>query len=161
MKNEKVPSTTRKGSVLIPERLKVLDRMEYFAVLATDDHGQPYTSLVNFALTPDCKAIIFATPRATRKYRNMIKTQSVALLIDSRSKKTKNLMGTEAVTVIGKARPLRRGKAWEAFVNIYIRKHPDLAEFVHSPSTAFMVVDATLCVHVSQFQTISVWDCGK
>jgi len=37
--------------------------MEYFAVLATDDHGQPYTSLVNFALTPDCKAVIFATPR--------------------------------------------------------------------------------------------------
>jgi nitroimidazol reductase NimA-like FMN-containing flavoprotein (pyridoxamine 5'-phosphate oxidase superfamily) len=161
MKNEKVPSTTRKGSVLIPERLKVLDRMEYFAVLATADDGQPYTSLVNFALTPDCKAIIFATPRATRKYRNMIKTKSVALLIDSRSKKTKNLMGTEAVTVIGNARPLRRGKAWEAFVNIYIRKHPDLAEFVYSPSTAFMVVDAIRCVHVSQFQTISVWDCGK
>jgi nitroimidazol reductase NimA-like FMN-containing flavoprotein (pyridoxamine 5'-phosphate oxidase superfamily) len=161
MKNEKVPSTTRKGSVLIPERLKVLDRMEYFAVLATADDGQPYTSLVNFALTPDCKAVIFATPRATRKYRNMIKTKSVALLIDSRSKKTKNLMGTEAVTVIGNARPLRRGKAWEALANIYIRKHPDLAEFVYSPSTAFMVVDATRCVHVSQFQTISVWDCGK
>jgi nitroimidazol reductase NimA-like FMN-containing flavoprotein (pyridoxamine 5'-phosphate oxidase superfamily) len=161
MKNEKVPSTTRKGSVLIPERLKVLDRMEYFAVLATDDDGQPYTSLVNFALTPDCKAVIFATPRATRKYRNMIKTKSVALLIDSRSKKTKNLMGTEAVTVIGNARPLRRGKAWKAFANIYIRKHPDLAEFVYSPSTAFMVVDAIRCVHVSQFQTISVWDCGK
>ena len=139
----------------------MLDRMEYFAVLATDDDGQPYTSLVNFALTPDCKAVIFATPRATRKYRNMIKTKSVALLIDSRSKKTKNLMGTEAVTVIGNARPLRRGKAWEAFANIYIRKHPDLAEFVYSPSTAFMVVDATRCIHVSQFQTISIWDCGK
>ena len=139
----------------------MLDRMECFAVLATDDEGQPYTSLVNFALTPDCKAVIFATPRATRKYRNMIKTKSVALLIDSRSKKTKNLMGTEAVTVIGNARPLRRGKAWEAFANIYIRKHPDLAEFVYSPSTAFMVVDATRCIHVSQFQTISIWDCGK
>jgi nitroimidazol reductase NimA-like FMN-containing flavoprotein (pyridoxamine 5'-phosphate oxidase superfamily) len=161
MKKEKVPSSTRKGAVLIPERLKVLDRMEYFAVLATDDEGQPYTSLINFALTPDCKAVIFATPRATRKYRNMIKTKSVALLIDSRSKKTKNLMDTEAVTVIGKARPLRKGKAWEAFANIYIKKHPDLAEFVHSKTTALMVVDAIRCIHVSQFQTISVWDCGE
>lgn len=162
MNKEKFPSTIRKGAVLIPERLEVLDRTEYFAVLATDDDRKPYTytSLINFALTPDDKTIIFATPRATRKYRNMIKTKSVALLIDNRSKKTKNLMGTEAVTVIGKARSLRRGKAWEAFANIYIRKHPDLAEFVHSQSTAFMVVDATLCVHVSQFQTISVWNCG-
>jgi len=161
MNKEKFPSTIRKGAVLIPERLEMLDRMEYFAVLATDDDGQPYTSLVNFALTPDCKAVIFATPRATRKYRNMIKTKFVALLIDNRSKKTKNLMGTEAVTVIGRARSLRRGKAWEAFANIYIKKHPDLAEFVHAPSTALMVVDATRCIHVSQFQTISVWDCGK
>jgi len=161
MKRENVPSTTRKGSVFIPERLKVLDRREYFAVLATDDDGQPYTSLINFALTPDCKAVIFATPRATQKYRNMIKTKAVALLIDNRSKNAKNLMGTEAVTVIGKARLLRKGKAWEDFANIYIKKHPDLAVFVHSPSTALMVVDATRCIHVSQFQTISVWDCGE
>jgi hypothetical protein len=69
-------------------------------------------------------------------------------------------MATEAVTVMGNDRPLRRGKVWEAFANIYIKKHPDLAEFIHSPSTALMVVDATRCIHVSHFQTISVWDCG-
>ncbi|MGD0275287.1 MAG: pyridoxamine 5'-phosphate oxidase family protein [Syntrophales bacterium] len=161
MKREKVPNTTRKGAVIIPERLKLLDRMEYFAVLATDSDGQPYTSLINFALMPDYKTVIFATPRATKKYRNMIKTKSVALLIDSRPKKTKNLMGTEAVTVIGNARPLKRGKAWETFANIYIKKHPDLAEFIYSLSTSLMVVDATRCIHVSQFQTISVWDCGQ
>lgn len=160
MKKERVPSTTRKGRVLIPERLKALDRTEYFAVLATDDEGQPYTSLINFALTPDCKTVIFATPKATRKYKNMIKTKSVALLIDNRSKKAKNLMGTEAVTVIGNARPLRRGKAWEKIANVYTKKHSDLEEFVYSPSTALIVVDAVRCIHVSQFQTISVWDCG-
>jgi nitroimidazol reductase NimA-like FMN-containing flavoprotein (pyridoxamine 5'-phosphate oxidase superfamily) len=94
MNKEKIPNTTRKGAVDIAERLKVLNRMEYFAVLATDDDGKPYTSLINFALSPDCKAVIFATPRATRKYRNMIKTKCVALLIDNWSKKAKNLMGT-------------------------------------------------------------------
>jgi nitroimidazol reductase NimA-like FMN-containing flavoprotein (pyridoxamine 5'-phosphate oxidase superfamily) len=161
MNKEKIPNTTRKGAVDIAERLKVLNRMEYFAVLATDDDGKPYTSLINFALSPDCKAVIFATPRATRKYRNMIKTKSVALLIDNRSKKAKNLMGTEAVTVMGNARTLKRGKVWDAFEDIYIKKHRDLAEFIHSPSTALTVVDITRCVHVSQFQTISVWDCGE
>ncbi len=154
-----VPDRTQKGVVLVSERLALLDKTEYFAVLATDDDGQPYTSLINFALTPDFKAVIFATPRATRKYRNMKKTKSVALLIDSRSKETKNLMDTEAVTVIGNARPVRRGKAWESLADLFIKKHPDLAAFIQSPSTALMVIDAIQCIHVSQFQTISVWDC--
>jgi hypothetical protein len=70
-------------------------------------------------------------------------------------------MGTEAVTVMGNARTLKRGKVWDAFEDIYIKKHRDLAEFIHSPSTALIVVDITRCVHVSQFQTISVWDCGE
>ena len=159
MKQENVPTKTSKGAVFIPERLKLLDSMEYFTVIATESNMQPYTSLVNFALTPDCKKVIFATTRKTQKYRNIIKTKSVALLIDNRSKKTKKLMDTEAVTVVGNARPLRRGKSWEAFASIYIKKHPDLAEFIYSPSTALIVVEAKLCIHVSQFQTISVWDC--
>jgi nitroimidazol reductase NimA-like FMN-containing flavoprotein (pyridoxamine 5'-phosphate oxidase superfamily) len=161
MKKERVPNTTKKGTVVIPDRLKMLDRKEYFAVLATDDEGQPYTSLVNFALTKDCRKVIFATPKATQKYRNILKTKSVALLIDNRSKNTKNLMGTEAVTIIGNAHPVRRGKNWDALADIYCKKHPDLTDFVHSPSTALMVVDAMRCVHVSEFQTVSVWDCGE
>lgn len=161
MKQENVPSKTSKGAVFIPARLKLLDSLEYFSVLATQNKSQPYTSLVNFAITADCKTIIFATPRNTQKYRNIIKTKSVALLIDNRSKKKKNLMDTEAVTVVGNARPLRRGETWEAFASIYIKKNPDLAEFIYSPSTSLIVVDVKLCIHVSQFQTISVWDCQK
>jgi nitroimidazol reductase NimA-like FMN-containing flavoprotein (pyridoxamine 5'-phosphate oxidase superfamily) len=161
MKQENVPSKTSKGTVYIPERLKLLDRLEFFSVLATQNESQPYTSLVNFAMTSDCKAIIFATSRNTQKYRNIIKTNSVALLIDNRSKKTKNLMGTEAVTLVGKARPVRKGKSREGFARIYIKKHPDLAEFVSAPSTALIVVDVELCLHVSQFQTVSVWNCQE
>jgi heme iron utilization protein len=161
MKQENVPSKTSKGAVFIPERLKLLDSREFFSVLATQHESQPYTSLVNFAMTPDCRAVIFATPRNTQKYRNIIKTNSVALLIDNRSKKKKDLMGTEAVTVVGNARSVRRGKSWEAFARVYIKKHPDLAEFVSAPSTALIVVDIKLCLHVSKFQTVSVWDCRE
>jgi len=161
VKKENVPSKTSKGAVFIPERLKMLDSQEYFSVLATQNKSQPYTSLVNFAMTADCKTIIFATPRNTQKYRNIIKTKSVALLIDNRSKKIKNLMGTEAVTVVGNARPVKKGKSRDAFAGIYIKKHPDLAEFINAPSTALIVLEAKLCLHVSQFQTVSVWDCGR
>jgi heme iron utilization protein len=155
---EQIPVKTQKGAAAIPERLKVLNTQEYFAVLATDDGRRPYTSLVSFALTPDMKRIIFATPKKTRKYSNIIHSANVALLIDSRSKRKKSLMETEAITIIGMAKPVRKGKAWDEFAKIFLMKHPDLEEFINFSTTALMAVDIAQCVHVSRFQTVSVLD---
>ena len=136
---EQIPVKTQKGAAAIPERLKALNAEEYFAVLATDDGHQPYTSLVAYALTPDTKKIIFATPKKTRKYTNIISSANVAFLIDNRSKRKKSLMETEAITIIGMAKPVRKGKAWDEFAKIFLMKHPDLEEFINSPTTALMV----------------------
>ena len=147
---------TQKGAAAIPERMKVLNAEEYFAVLATDDGRRPYTSLVVYAFTPDMKKIIFATPKNTRKYTNIIHSANVAFLIDNRSKGKKNLLGTEAITIIGMAKPVRKGKAWTELAKIFLMKHPDFEEFINSPSTALIAVDITQCVHVNRFQTVSV-----
>jgi uncharacterized pyridoxamine 5'-phosphate oxidase family protein len=157
-KREEIPVKTRKGVVSIPERLKVFNKEEYFAVLATDDGGKPYTSLVSYAFTPDMKVVLFATPRNTRKYKNIIRSSYVSLLIDNRSKKKKNLLVTEAITVIGIAKPVRKGKRWNELAAIFLVKHPDLEEFFNSPTTALIAVDVTQCVHVSSFQSVSIWD---
>ena len=159
MKKEQVPSKTKKGFVSVPERMKALDETECFAVLATDEGGRPYTSLINFAFTVDLKKVIFATPRETRKYKNILKTHHISLLIDNRSKTRKNLMETEAVTVIGTAHPIRKGKVREELAAIFLKKHPDLESFIQSPSTVLIVLEANRCIHVSKFQTISVWEC--
>lgn len=157
---EAIPSTTKKGSVSVPDRLRELDKREDFAVLATDDKGIPYASLVSFALTPDLKKIIFATPRGTRKYRNIIRSRNAALLIDSRSRKKKGLMEAEAVTIIGKGRPVKKGRTRDGFAATFTKKHPALEGFIQSPSTAIIVIDIVQCIHVSRFQTVSVWDCA-
>ncbi|MEI6153894.1 MAG: pyridoxamine 5'-phosphate oxidase family protein, partial [Deltaproteobacteria bacterium] len=81
---EQVPSIVQKGSVSVPERLNELNRTEFFAVLATDSNGHPYTSLVAYAITPDLKKVLFATPKGTRKYKNILNSEHVALLIDNR-----------------------------------------------------------------------------
>jgi len=86
-----IPSTTRKGAADVTRRLKAFDRKESFAVLATDDRGKPYTSLISFALTPDLRQVIFATPKGTRKFKNLTGTRDVALLIDNRSDQRKGL----------------------------------------------------------------------
>ena len=156
---EQIPVKTQTGVAAIPERMKALNAEEYFAVLATDDGHRPYTSLVAYALTPDTKKIIFATPKKTRKYANIISSGNVALLIDNRSKRKKSLMETEAITIIGMAKPVRKGKVWDQLAAIFLLKHPELEGFINSPTTALMaIIIVTQCVHVSRFQTVSVLD---
>jgi len=154
-----IPNTTRNGIVSVPGRLKVLNKKQHFGVLATNDKGQPYTSLISFALTPDLQRVIFATPKDTSKYKNILNTKEVAILIDNRSGTQKKLMATEAVTIIGKARSILGGKLRNELAATYLKKHPDLEEFIQSDTTALIVVEATRCIHVGKFQTISVWDC--
>jgi hypothetical protein len=67
-------------------------------------------------------------------------------------------MGAEAITIIGRAKPIRRGKTWNDLSRILLRKHPGLRRFVRSATTALVLVEASRCIHVSQFQTVSRWD---
>jgi heme iron utilization protein len=156
---ERIPSKTSKGSMSVPGRLKAFNKNQYFGVLATDDKGQPYTSLISFAITPDLQKVIFATPQETRKFKNIVNTKKVSILIDSRSNMRKNLLATEAITIMGNARHVPRGKIWNELAAIFLKKHPDLENFVQADTTALIVVKATRCIHVGEFQTISVWDC--
>jgi heme iron utilization protein len=153
----KIPAKVTKGSVSVPDRLRILNRKQRHAVLATDAQGQPYTSLVAYALTPDGKGILFATPRSTRKYRNILANSRVSLLIDTRSNTDRAYMGAESVTILGKARPMRKGPKRDTLAEVFIRKHPRLFEFVRSPETALIYVEMLHCVHVTQFQTVSEW----
>ena len=157
--NERIPSRTTKGKIPIPGRLRALNENQYFGVLATNDNGQPYTSLVSFAITPDLKAVIFATQQDTQKFKNILNTGKVAILIDNRAGTRKNLMTTEAITIIGRARHIPQGKMRNKLAAIYMEKHPDLKGFVESENTALVGVRVARCIHVGRFQTISVWNC--
>jgi uncharacterized pyridoxamine 5'-phosphate oxidase family protein len=156
-----IPNKTRNGSVPVSDRLKILNKNQHFGVLATNDSGKPYTSLISFAIAPDLKRVIFATPKDTSKYKNILNTKEVAILIDNRSSTQKKLMATEAVTIIGTARYVRGGKLRDELAAVYLKKHPDLKDFIKSDTTALILVEATRCIHVGKFQTISVWNCRQ
>ena len=55
-----------------------------FAALATQEDGQPHTSLMAFTPLDGIKQLIIATYRATLKYRSLRKDGRVAVLIDGR-----------------------------------------------------------------------------
>ncbi len=103
------------GATAIHERLKALDTEEYFVVLVTNDRGKPSTYLVPYTFTPEMKKIILTMPRNTRKYQNILHFSQISLLIGNHSKKQKNLLETETVTIIGSAKPVRRGKPLDTF----------------------------------------------
>jgi len=128
-------------------------KSQKLAVLSTHNKGQPYASLVVFAATEDLKYLLFATTRATRKYDNIAHDPRVAFLIDSRSNLDSDIHGAIAVTAMGIAEEVgEKGK--EAFLKIYLDKHPHLKEFVHSPTCALLRVKAETYYLVSKFQKV-------
>ncbi len=154
---KQLPLEKTTGTAVVAERLKFMDSTQRHAVLATVSDGQPYTSLVAFAMTPDMTRVVFATPRDTAKYRNILNNKRVALLIDTRSNTDASYMKSEAVTIIGTAKPVRRGSKSEALAGILAKKHPALGRFVREKSTAIVVVEAEKCFHVGSFQKVSEW----
>jgi len=158
MAEQKIPTITSAGHADVPGRLAALDASQRFAVLATVGGGSPYTSLVAFALTPDGAGIVFATPRAASKYKNLRVNPEVSFLIDNRANTAGDIMGAEAVTVMGKARTARRGKKRDGLAVLLKAKHPELSGFIDADSTALVLVEITKALHVGRFQAVSVWE---
>jgi len=154
---ESIPDRVKKGTAPVLERLNALDKDQLHAVLATESDGQPYTSVIAYALTPDKKGIVFATPRKTQKYKNILKNSRVSLLIDTRSNTEKDYMSAESLTILGNAIPVRKGEKWSELAGVLTRKHPNLNEIIHSPETKLIFVKITRCIHVTRFQTVSEW----
>jgi uncharacterized pyridoxamine 5'-phosphate oxidase family protein len=134
-----------------------MDKDQLHAVLATESDGQPYTSMIAFALSPDKKGIVFITPQKTRKYKNILKNNHVSLLIDTRSNTEKDYMSAESLTILGNAFPVRKGVKWSQLTKALIQKHPKLNEIIHSAETKLIFIKITRCIHVTRFQTVSEW----
>ena len=154
---ESIPDRVKKGSAPILERLNALDKDQLHAVLATESDGQPYTSMIAYALTPDKKGIVFITPQKTRKYKNILKNNKVSLLIDTRANTEKDYMSAESLTILGNAKPVRKGGKWSELAGVLILKHPNLNKIIHSPETKLIFVQISRCIHVTRFQTVSKW----
>ena len=137
----------------IKENLKELFFSQKLAVLASNMHEQPYTSLVAFAATEDLQHIIFATNRHTHKYRNISENQRVAFLIDNRSIEDKDFQKTTAVTALGTCVEAA-GEEKEKLISLFTAKHPHLEKFVTSKDTALLKVSVEWYYAVSEFQKV-------
>jgi hypothetical protein len=137
----------------LKQRLLQLFERQQLGVLSTHAEGQPYASLVAFAVTDDLTQVVFATPRATRKFANMTADARAAMLMDSRSNRVSDFRRSMAATAIGTVRVLRKTKNGR-LIRLYLAKHPHLADFVHSPSCAVLCLDVQSYYVVDRFQHV-------
>ena len=140
----------------IARSLRDLFSQQRFAALSTHHQGQPYASLVAFAATPGLRRLVFTTLRDTRKFGNLTGDPRVALLMDDRSNQETDLGRAIAVTATGRAAEAL-GTDRAALKDLFLAKHPGLAEFVAAPGCAVLAVDVEVYYLVSRFQQVREW----
>jgi len=124
----------------IRDKLRNLLDSQKLGVLATNKEGQPHNRLVAVAGTADLNCLLFCTSRTTNKYENIQIDPRVSLLLDDRSNMKSDFTNALAVTALGTAtepEPIDR----DTLVSIYINKHPDLKDFVHSQDSALIRIN--------------------
>ncbi len=140
-----------------PEQLRQLIRTlldtQIQAELATQHRQQPYTSLMAFAVTPDLRRIVFATYRATRKYANLLANPRAALLIDNRRNDSADYRNAVAISAQGTVHEVGVDRRTE-LLNLYLRKHPRLRDFVTAADCALLQLDVECYYVVSRFQNV-------
>lgn len=168
-KPDGIPSSTEIPASPVPpdqecstrERIRRLLTEQPYAVLCTQSQTQPYASLIAFAANDDLTTLVFSTPVATRKYRLLTECGHVALLIDTRSASSEDIMGIEAVTVTGHAHMVAAGKDFDRWAGLLIARHPHLAPFVRAESSALVRVEVVRYFHVCRFQEVRQWVPGS
>jgi uncharacterized protein YhbP (UPF0306 family) len=109
-------------------RVREILSQQIYGVLATNDEGGPHTTIVSFAAADDLHCILFPTPQATRKYRNLLRDPAVSLFIDTRSDDPSDIENICGIEARGIARELN-GAQRERYEPIYRARHPQLTDF--------------------------------
>ena len=136
--------------------LRELSRLfaeQRFGTLATCGENGPYASLVGFAATDDLKAILFCTPRTTKKFANLLREPRVALLVDNSGNAEADVAEAMAATATGHSAEVPPSEREEA-LGLYLRKHPFLSDFARSPNCALMRMEVAAYHVVRRFQDV-------
>jgi heme iron utilization protein len=143
------------------EDRRVLDELcagQHLAILATDTGTGPYTNLVAFVATPDLHQFYFITP--TRKWAHLEYNHQVALLTDNRHNTVADFSQAAAATVLGSAEELQ-GTAKQSALDLYLEKHPNLAEFAGVPGCALLRIMVNKIYLVNRFQHVTEYGFGS
>jgi heme iron utilization protein len=107
------------------------------AVLATEAHGQPHASLIAITPLQGLRQIIFATYRNTRKFKNIVHNDRVAILIQGEHPDSSNQQKGFALTGFGNTQEIGISELEDA-MHAHLERHPDLVNFLNSGDLALI-----------------------
>ncbi len=134
------------------QTLRELLASQRLGVLATSDGEHIHATLVAFSVTPDLGTIVFATTRATRKFRIIEREPRVAMLFDNRTNEVVDFSEARAATAHGTA--AEAVKEGSELLRLYLRDHPYLRDFVSAPTCALVAVRVDRYDLVGSFQNV-------
>jgi general stress protein 26 len=140
-------------SAEVQNRLRNLFESQRLAVVATQNGGQPYASLVAFVATDDLRHLFFVTGRTTRKFSNLLSDSRVAVLVNSSVNQESDFHEAISITVTGIAEEIKDPERRD-ILKLYLSKHPYLEDFARSPSCALIKVTARSYYIVQNFQNV-------
>ena len=135
------------------EILRDLLERQLLGVLATHHDGEPYTSLVGFAVTGDLKQMLFATGKTTRKRANLVADARASMLVDNRTNRPADFAEASAATAVGVVEEVSDAGRSE-FDRLFLAKHPHLEAFVRSPSCVPLRLQVSVYMVVTRFQHV-------
>jgi len=139
-----------------PSHLDILRELlaqQLLGVLGTHHDGEPYTSLVGFAATPDLRQILFATGRATRKHANLVADARASMLVDNRTNRPADFTEAAAATAVGVVEEIG-DEDRSFFEEVFLAKHPYLESFARSPSCVPIRLQVSVYMVVTRFQHV-------
>ena len=151
------PKKPRDQELLVQDQIHLLVQEQPFAVLCMQGKGQPYGSIVSYAISEDLTQVIFCTSVNTRKYHLLCANDRVALVIDSRPQQPDRIMDAAALTATGQAVEIPRGPARDQLAALLASRHPKIDSFIADPSTALFQIEVNQYVYVTHFQEVHTW----
>jgi len=137
--------------------IKTLCIQQPFAVLATQGKGQPYTSLISFAISDDFRNLVFSTPAQTRKYNLIISNNKVSVMIDNRSQQPESINMISGLTITGTAKPIEDPQEYKHWAGKLLERHSYLEKFIQAPSSSLILIDTIRFFYVRRFQEVYQW----
>jgi len=136
----------------IIETIKKTFEKQNLGVLATFGEEYPYTSLVGFISDKECKNIIFATLKNTRKYSYLAKNPQVSILVNSSINKSSDFKEAVSITSFGKAVDVKEEKAF--LKERYLKKFPFLKDFINDTNCVFVRIQVKRYLVVRDFGNV-------
>lgn len=137
------------SSASIRDSIQKLLNTTDFAVLATENAGQPHTSLIAITPVDAGQRLVFATYRNTRKFTNLMQNQRVSVLMDGSRRDCPAGTATNFVlSAVGRVQEINATTRPE-LLGAHLERHPDLATFTQVPDCVLLevVVQAYQVVH--------------